>query len=236
LEEDAVEQTPLAHHAASEIAHHGVLQTGENVVAREAVVQRLSGHVGDEHCAGLAEIGRPLAARREPPELLDVFDAVGQRLLLEERAGAGAAHAIHVGVDDAAALDVDELGVLAADLDDGEAAAAGRVEPRGGGRVRDDLVLDGEPRAEMRIRGPEHGGRGVASRSGDAHGDHWAGQHLADLGDQRLRRFYRVALGAAVDAGKHHTRADVQESGLGTGGAEIQAEHGRRAGRGNREA
>ena len=31
-------------------------------------------------------------------------------------------------VDDAAALDVDELGVLAADLDDGEAAAAVRVE------------------------------------------------------------------------------------------------------------
>jgi hypothetical protein len=144
---------------------------------------------------------------------------VGQRLFLEERAGAGAAHAVHVGIDHAAALDVDELGVLAADLDDGDAAPTGRVEAHGGRRVRDDLVLDREPRAQVRIRGPEHGGGGVSSRSGDAHGDHRLGQHLADLGGQRLCRLDGVALGAAIDAGEHRAGRKIEQSGLGPGGA-----------------
>ena len=155
LEEHAVEQPALAHHPAAVVAHHRVLQAGEDVLAAEAVAERLGGHVGDEDRAGLPEVGRPVAERGQPPELGDVVHPVGDRLLLEERAGAGAAHAVHVGVDDAAVLDVDELGVLAADLDDREAAAAVRVERRGGRRVGDDLVLHGEARAEVREGGAE---------------------------------------------------------------------------------
>ncbi len=100
---------------------------------------------------------------------------MGDRLLLEERARAGAAHAVHVGVDDAAVLDVDELGVLAADLDDGKAAAAVRVERGGGGGVRHDLVLHGETGAELGEGGAEDGRGGVAAGPGDAHRQHRLG-------------------------------------------------------------
>ena len=64
LEEHAVEQPPLAHHAAAVVAHHGVLQAGEDVVAAEAVAERLGRHVGDEDGAGLAEVRRRRRCRR----------------------------------------------------------------------------------------------------------------------------------------------------------------------------
>ncbi len=236
LEEDASEQAPLAHHAAAVVAHHRVLQAGEDVLAREAVAERLGRDVGDEHRAGLAEVGRPVALRGQQPELGDVVDAVRDRLLLEERAGAGAAHAVHVGVHHAAALDVDELGVLPADLDDREAAAAVRVQPGGRHGVRDDLVLHREPPVERGIGGAEDGRGGVAPGAGDAHGDDRVGHHLAHLGDQRLCRLDRVALGAPVDAAEDDAGGEVEQRGLGAGGAEVEAEDGRRLWAGQRVA
>ena len=176
------------------------------------------------------EVGRPVAQRGQPPELGDVVHAVGDRLLLEERAGAGAADAVHVGVDDAAVLDVDELGVLAADLDDGEAAAAVRVERRGG-RVAWATISFCTVRrsAEVREGGAEDGRRGVAAGAGEADGDHRARRHLGDLGDQRLGRLDGVALGAPVDARQDGAGGGVDERGLGAGGAEVEAEDGRGA-------
>jgi hypothetical protein len=88
---------------------------------------------------------------------------VRDRLLLEERPGAGAAHPVHVGLDDMAAPHVDELGVLTADLDDRQAAPAIGVEAHGSGGVGDDLVLHDEPGTEIGIGGAEDGRRRVAS-------------------------------------------------------------------------
>ena len=64
LEEDPVQQPPLAHHPAAVVAHHRVLQAGEDVVAAEAVAERLGGDVGHEDRAGLAEVGRSVAVAR----------------------------------------------------------------------------------------------------------------------------------------------------------------------------
>ncbi len=214
LEEHAVQQPSLTHHPAAVVAHHRVLQTGEDVLAAEAVTESLGRHVGDEHRARLAEVGGPLAARGQPPELHDVVHAVGDRLLLEERAGAGAAHTVHVGVDHAAVLDVDELGVLAADLDDGEAAAAVRVQTGGRRRVRDDLVLHDEPLPEAGERGAEDRGRGVASGACEPDRDDGVRRHLAGLGHQRLGSLNGIALGAPVDTRQHSARAGVDQRGL----------------------
>ena len=54
-------------------------------------------------------------------------------------------------------------------------------------------------------------------------------RHLGDLGDQRLGRLDGVAVGAPVDARQHGAGGGVEQRGLGAGGAEVEAEHGRRA-------
>ena len=100
LEEDAVAAAALAHHPAAVVAHHRVLQAGEDVVAAEAVAERLGGDVGHEHRAGLAQVGRPGAsAPPARPNSAMSSSPWAMRLLLEERARAGAADAVHVGVD-----------------------------------------------------------------------------------------------------------------------------------------
>ncbi|OPZ45756.1 MAG: hypothetical protein BWY94_01120 [Actinobacteria bacterium ADurb.BinA094] len=211
LEEHAVEQPALPHDPAAVVAHHRVLQAGEDVRPAETVAKGLRGHVGDEHRARLAEVGRTLAARRQASELGDVVDAVGDGLLLQERAGPRAADPVHVGVDHAPVLDVDELGVLPADLDDGEAATAVRVKLGSRDRVSDDLVLYHEPFPQTRQGGAEDRRGGVAPGAGEADGDHRVADHLAGLRDQRLRRLDGVALRAPVHTGQHRAGGRVHE-------------------------
>ena len=225
LEEDALAEAPVAHHAVPVVADHRVLQPGEDVLAREALRQRLGGDVGDEHGAGLSQVGGPRALRGQFAEAGDVVDAVDERLFLEEAARSGAADAIHVGLEDAPVLEVDELGVLTADLDDREAAAAVRVEPAGGHGVRDDLVLDREARRERREGGTYDGRGGVAARAGQADRHDRFGGHLGDLRDQRLRRLHGIAVGAAVDIGDHGSALEADERGLGARRAEVEAKH-----------
>ena len=171
---------------------------------REAVGQRLGGDVGDEHGAGLAQVGRRLGARRQGAELGDVVEPVRQRLLLEERTRARAADAVHVGLEHAPVAHVDELGVLAADLDDRQAAAAVCVEAHGGRGVGHDLVQHREPLAEGGIGGTHDGRHGVAPGAGQADGRHVVVRpRRPQVGDEPLGRLDRVAVGAPVDVGQH---------------------------------
>lgn len=234
LEEDTLEQAAIAHDAPDVVLDHRVLQPGEDVVALETVGQRLGGHVGDEHGAGLAQVGRFGGARRQCAEAGDVVEAVRQRLLLEERSRAGAADTVHVGLEHAPVAHVDELGVLAADLHDRQAASALGVEAHGRGGVSDDLVQDGQPRAEVGIGGAHHGSDGVAPRTREADRRHAiVGPRTRKLGDQALGGLDRIAVGAPVEVGQDGARARLDEHTLGARGAEVEAQYdGRRRGRG----
>ena len=78
-------------------------------------------------------------------ELPDDVDAQLLGLLLEEGAGAGGAGLVHGEVDHDAVLQADELGVLAADLEDGVGHPVDQLaaDEGGAGLVGGDLVVDG---------------------------------------------------------------------------------------------
>lgn len=75
----------------------------------------------------------------------DARPDLGQRhahcagLLLDERSCPGRAHVVHVDVHDPSLDQADELGVLAADLEDGFYV---RIDRQGAGGMRADLVHD----------------------------------------------------------------------------------------------
>ena len=226
LEEDALLELTAAHHAAAVVADHRELKAGEDVVARVAVGQRLGGHVGDEHRAGLTQVGRVDGAPARSPKPAmssrpcatacssrnEPVPALHTRFMSDSRMRPPAI--------------ADVLGVLAADLDDREAATAVGVEAHGGGRVSDDLVLHHEACAELGVGGPEHRRGRVAAGAGEAHGRHLGAARLShDLRHQRLRRLHGVAVGAPVDVGHHGPAGGVEQSGLGAGGPEVEAEH-----------
>ncbi len=232
LKEDALLEAAVAHHAADVVLDHRVLQPGEDVGPREAVGQRLGGDVGDEHGTGLAEVGRIVGAGREGPKPGDVVEPEGEGLLLEERARAGAADAVHVGFGHASVTHVDELGVLPADLDDREAAAAVGVEAHGGGGVRHDLIEHGEAGRKAGVGGPHDGRHGVAPRPGQADRDHRVARpRRAQVGHQALGRFDRVAVGAPVHVGQHGARARFDQHTFRARRTQVEAQHGRRGGR-----
>ena len=113
-------------------------------------------------------MGRRLCAARRP-NVVHVGNTVGDGLLLEEGSRSRTADPIHVGIDDPAAPDVDELGVLPTDLDDRQAVAVVRIESHGRSRVRNDLVLHHEPLTELRKGSAKQGSRGVAPGAREAH-------------------------------------------------------------------
>jgi hypothetical protein len=141
---------------------------------------------------------------------------VGQRLLFEERAGAGAADPVHVGLEHAPVAHVDELGVLPADLDDRQAAPALGVEAHRRGGVRHDLVQHGEPVAQAGPGGAHDGGDGVAPRAGEAHGhDGRVGACRPQVGHEALGGLDRVAVGAPVHVDQHRPAAGLDQHPLG---------------------
>ena len=140
---------------------------------------------------------------------------MGLRLLFEERARAGAADAVHVGFEHASVTQVDELGVLATDLDDRETAAVVGVETHGGRGVGHDLVQHRQARGVLGVGRPHHGGDRVAAGAGQADGHDRvratgrAGGH--ELGDQAFGRLDRVAVGPPVDVGQNGAVARVEQ-------------------------
>ena len=155
LEEDPVEQPPLAHDAAAVVAHHRVLQPGEDVVAAEAVAERLGGHVGDEDGARLAEVRRPVAAAASRPN--SAMSSTPWAIACSSRNEP--VPALHTRFMSASTTRPFSTLMNLASWP--PISTMERLRPpsgssaRGGRGVRDDLVLDDEPlrRARGRRRG-----------------------------------------------------------------------------------
>ncbi len=129
---------------ALEVAHHGVAQTAEHLGRLVALLLRVD-HVALGEDAAAAGDARGLAgAEHDVAHVLDVVEEPAG-LLVHERAGTGGAVAVGLVVDDAGAaglarLQADELGGLAAHLEDGL-----RLGMQPGDAARDglELVLEG---------------------------------------------------------------------------------------------
>ena len=150
LEEDARRRRALAHQAVEVVGGDGEGEPGDQVLAPRAAL--LVGHdvALHEHGAALAQTDGRRRAERQLGELVDDVDAELLGLLLEERAGAGGAGLVHGEVDDDAVLQADELGVLAADLEDRVELPADLAADEVGARlVGGDLVGDDVGAAEL---------------------------------------------------------------------------------------
>ena len=166
LVEDVVADGPVFRHLVEVVLDDGVRQAGHQVFFGRApllVVHQVGLH---EHGAAFAQAHRVLASHGQVAELAPDGDPQFFGLLLQVGAGAGGADLVHHEVHDGAVGQADELGVLAADLENGvhlgvdgrgrsglggdfvphhvgADEVAGEIAPRtGGGRAHDpDAVL-----------------------------------------------------------------------------------------------
>ncbi len=177
LEEDAVADLALAHQAVQVVVGDRVGESGDEVFALRAT-RLVAHHVAfHEHGAALAQADRRGRLQGKLGELADDLDAELLGLLFEERAGARRAGFVHGEVDDDAVLHGDELGVLAADLEDGvDLARDAAADEVGTGLVGGDLVGDEVGAAELADE--------LAARTGGAHAEHAdaVADLVADLG------------------------------------------------------
>ena len=150
LEEDAVADRALAHETVQVVGGDREGKPPHQVfAARTALLIRH--HVAlHEHGAALPQPDGRVGAQSHLRELVDDVDAELLGLLLEERAGARGAGLVHGEVDDDAVLQADELGVLAADLEDRVDLTADLAADEVGARlVGGDLVGDDVGTAEL---------------------------------------------------------------------------------------
>ena len=163
---------------------------------------------------GAAELQRQLG------ELVDDVDAQLLGLLLEEGAGAGGAGLVHGEVDDDAVLQADELGVLAADLEDrvdlaadlaADEVCAGLV---GGDLVGDDVGTD-ELADELAA-----GAGGADAQQVDALAD-----LVVDVDQARGHDFHGPRVGLDVDL-LDDRAGRVDDDEVGGHGADVDAHVG----------
>ncbi len=215
-EEDRRVEGPALADRGLEVPGHGEAEPGDDVMVRRGDLLEMD-HValGEDAASPRHGRGRP-GAKRDLAELLDgEMEAVG--LLVQEGAGAGCAGGVHGEVldPDAAARfgrEGDELGVLAAHLDDRPAVG---MERAGEGGLGEDLV--DEERAERL-------GRGLAAAARDARSNDAAlGEPLMQAGELLPERPDRIALDAAVGVGQQLALL-VQHGGLDAHGSDIDPE------------
>ena len=175
---------------ALEVAHHGVAEAAQDLGRLVALLLGVD-HVGlGEHAAAPGDAGRLAGVEDDVADVLDLVEQAAG-LLIHEGAGAGGAVAVGLVVGDAGAarlvagLQADELGRLAAHLEDGLRLGMQRRDA-----ARDGLELVLEAGLERLADEP-------AAGAGDAHaGDPALGQH----GEQRVEQGLRGLAGAALDA------------------------------------
>ena len=167
-----------------------------------------------EHGAAGGDVGRLGGSERDVAELLHLH-AQAVRLRRQKRAGARGAQGVHGVVHRDAVGHADDLGILAADLQNG---AHVRVQMSGAHGMGGDLVLD--------HGSPQHGAHepARAARRAGADDVHPRAFHLAlQLAHDVLRRLGRVALGPQI-----RTRDDgavlVDDHALRGNGADVDAE------------
>ena len=128
--------------------------------------------------------------------------------LVDERTGAARARAVHALLG--GGVQVGELGVLAAELDDDVDLG---VEALGGLGAGDDLLDEGDAHGA--------GGRQAAG-SGDGRVDADAGQGALDVGEECPQGCAHVGVVTAVVG--EHAAVSVQDDGLDRRGADVDAE------------
>ena len=226
LHEDLLAHRAVALDPVGVVHADRVDQPGHDVLAADALVDRVLDVRRDEGRALVVEVGRPVAPQRR---LRDLLHAHAERLegaLLEKGPGPGRAGLVHGVVGGHRVGERGVLGVLAADFED---RVDRGVEVDGGGGVRDDLVDDAVGQG-MQTRdlppGPGH------AQAGDA--DAARLRLPAQLREQgavaAARGPDRVAAGAQVLGGQQRPVGAPQQNRLGRGRAHVQAEDARVAG------
>ena len=192
---------------ALEVAHDGVAEAAQHLGRLIALLLRVDHVALGEHAAAAGDAGGLAGVQHDVAHVLDVVQQAAG-LLVHEGAGAGGAVAVRLVVEDAGAADVarlqtDELGGLAAHLEDGLRLGVQRADaPRDGL----ELVLEG---------GVERRGDEAPAGARDAGAVHGAlGQHGQQLVEQRLGRLGRAALDAPV-RGHEHRRVPDQRQTVG---------------------
>ena len=193
---------------ALEVAHHRVAEAAQHLGRLVALLLRVDHVALGEDAAAPGDAGGLAGAEHDVAHVLDVVEQPA-RLLVHERAGAGGAVAVGLVVGDAGAADVarlqtDELGGLAAHLEDRL-----RLGMQRGDAARDglELVLEG---------GVERRSDEAPAGAGDAGAVHGAlGQHRQQLAEQGLGRLGRAALDAPVLRHEHRRAVDDRQTVAG---------------------
>ena len=190
---------------ALEVAHHRVAEAAQHLRRLVALLLRVDHVALGEDAAAAGDAGGLAGPEDDVAHVLDVVEQPA-RLLVHEGAGAGGAVAVGLVVDDAGATDVarlqtDELGGLAAHLEDGVGL---RLQSRDAACDGLELVLKGgvERRADEAPAGP--GDASPAQRA--------LGQHSQQLAEQHFGRFGRTALDAPVLSDEHGAVAHQRQT------------------------
>ncbi len=204
--------------SALEVAREGVAEAGDDVVDRRRLLLEVDHVRLGEDRAAARHSRRVLAAKGEAAEVLD-GEAEAVSLLVEERARTGGAHRVHrevgdLGVAGSVVAEEEELGVLAADLENG--ADLG-VQKTGRCGLGDDLI--DEVAAKETSDNAATGTRGGKAHDGVAE----AGMDIAQgLG----RRPHGLAVVAQVLL-LNHVAAVVEQRNIHAYGTDVHADNKR---------
>ena len=193
---------------AFEIARHRVAQTAQNFGRRIALLLGVDHVALGEHRAAAGDARGATGAGDHAAHFLHgVLHA--QRLLVEERPGAGGAFARAVVIHDAAAIQTNVFGAFAADFEDRAHLRVDRADHAGDGF---EFVLEEQP---------QHLGDGAAAGTGDADAfDAVLGNHFVELAQQVVGGLYGAAGDAAVIGERQGLAGEVAEAELRVGFAE----------------
>ncbi len=204
---------------ALEVADHGVAEAAQHLGRLVALLLGVDHVALGEDAAAPGDAGRLAGAEHDVADVLDLVEQAA-RLLVHEGAGAGGAVAVALVVGDAdraavaGRLEADELGGLAAHLEDGDDVGVQGGDPAGDGL---ELVLE---------VGLERLAHEAAAGARHAHaGDGAVGQGGAQVVEEALDGLARAPLDAPVGDDEQRPAVDQGEPvgrGLEEGGVVAQ--------------
>ncbi|OQC55177.1 MAG: hypothetical protein BWX55_00213 [Deltaproteobacteria bacterium ADurb.Bin022] len=199
LKKDPVAEGPSSHDPIDIVVDDRILEPAEQIFDAESFVVRFSGSIGNENGTHLSEIRRTLCFLGQPCELCHIVYIVKNGLFFEERTGSGTACLVHVAFGNLTAGDLDELGILSSDFNDGETFPFLVIASDRSCCMGDNFVQNYNPLGKLREHRAENRCGGFTSGAGQGNSPYVRFRLPENLVQQTQRSINRIPASTVIN-------------------------------------